>query len=190
MRLSKPPSAAKVVDPDRSLPDVPLSVSGVRHALPLLRIRRYPGQGLHVRRRMARPSAAAVSARIAAVASRPSSACSCANSWWSRRPAARCRSTATSWCAPSRSRCASARSSATASSAPSPASSGGWKAPARWKSRRKSIGLQVLEALKSLDDVAFVRYASVYRDFSHAEDFEKVIAEINAKIARDPGLGS
>lgn len=52
------------------------------------------------------------------------------------------------------------------------------------------IGLQVLEALKSLDDVAFVRYASVYRDFSHAEDFEKVIAEINAKIARDPGMGS
>jgi transcriptional repressor NrdR len=51
----------------------------------------------------------------------------------------------------------------------------------------EEIGLQVLEALKNLDDVAFVRYASVYRDFSHAEDFEKVIAEINAKIARDPG---
>lgn len=49
----------------------------------------------------------------------------------------------------------------------------------------EEIGLQVLEALKSLDDVAFVRYASVYRDFSHAEDFEKVIAEINAKIGRD-----
>ena len=51
----------------------------------------------------------------------------------------------------------------------------------------EEIGLQVLEALKSLDDVAFVRYASVYRDFSHAEDFEKVITEISAKIARDPG---
>lgn len=51
----------------------------------------------------------------------------------------------------------------------------------------EEIGLQVLEALKSLDDVAFVRYASVYRDFSHADDFEKVIAEISAKIARDPG---
>lgn len=51
----------------------------------------------------------------------------------------------------------------------------------------EEIGLQVLESLKSLDDVAFVRYASVYRDFSHAEDFEKVISEINAKIARDPG---
>ncbi len=52
----------------------------------------------------------------------------------------------------------------------------------------EQIGLQVLEALKSLDDVGFVRYASVYRDFSHAEDFEKVIQEISAKIARDPGL--
>jgi transcriptional repressor NrdR len=54
----------------------------------------------------------------------------------------------------------------------------------------EEIGLQVLEALKTLDDVAFVRYASVYRDFSHAEDFEKVIQEINAKIARDPGAES
>ena len=52
----------------------------------------------------------------------------------------------------------------------------------------EEIGLQVLEALKGLDDVAFVRYASVYRDFSHADDFEKVIAEISAKIARDPGV--
>ena len=51
----------------------------------------------------------------------------------------------------------------------------------------EEIGLQVLEALKALDDVGFVRYASVYRDFSHAEDFEKVISEISAKIARDPG---
>ncbi|MDO1581766.1 transcriptional regulator NrdR [Rhizobium oryzicola] len=49
----------------------------------------------------------------------------------------------------------------------------------------EQIGLQVLEALKSLDDVAFVRYASVYRDFSHAEDFEKIITEITAKIGRD-----
>ena len=49
----------------------------------------------------------------------------------------------------------------------------------------EEIGLQVLESLKTLDDVAFVRYASVYRDFSHAEEFEKVIAEVNAKLARD-----
>jgi transcriptional repressor NrdR len=46
----------------------------------------------------------------------------------------------------------------------------------------------VIEALKALDDVAFVRYASVYRDFSGPEDFEKVIAELSAKINSDPGL--
>ncbi len=45
----------------------------------------------------------------------------------------------------------------------------------------------MLEALKALDDVGFVRYASVYRDFSHVDDFEKILAEVAAKIARDPG---
>ncbi|HEV7251042.1 MAG TPA: transcriptional regulator NrdR [Shinella sp.] len=54
----------------------------------------------------------------------------------------------------------------------------------------EEIGLQVLEALKALDDVAFVRYASVYRDFSHVDDFEKILAEVSAKIARDPGVDS
>ena len=49
------------------------------------------------------------------------------------------------------------------------------------------VGLQVLEALKALDDVGFVRYASVYRDFSHVDDFEKILSEVAAKIARDPG---
>jgi transcriptional repressor NrdR len=39
----------------------------------------------------------------------------------------------------------------------------------------EQIGLLVIEALKALDDVGFVRYASVYRDFSGPEDFENVI---------------
>lgn len=47
------------------------------------------------------------------------------------------------------------------------------------------IGLLVLEALKALDDVAFVRYASVYRDFASPEDFERTIAELQAQIAGD-----
>lgn len=53
----------------------------------------------------------------------------------------------------------------------------------------EEIGLQVLEALKALDDVAFVRYASVYRDFSHVDDFETILTEVAARIARDPGAG-
>jgi transcriptional repressor NrdR len=33
------------------------------------------------------------------------------------------------------------------------------------------VGELVMKALKSLDDVAYVRYASVYRDFRHTDDF-------------------
>ena len=33
------------------------------------------------------------------------------------------------------------------------------------------IGEHVMKALKSLDDVAYVRYASVYQDFRHTGDF-------------------
>lgn len=52
------------------------------------------------------------------------------------------------------------------------------------------IGLLVLEALKALDDVGFVRYASVYREFSGPEDFERTIAELTARIASDTGAKS
>ena len=49
------------------------------------------------------------------------------------------------------------------------------------------IGLLTLEALKAIDDVGFVRYASVYQDFSGAEDFEKIIEQLTARIAGDTG---
>ena len=35
------------------------------------------------------------------------------------------------------------------------------------------IGEMVMEALKGLDSVAYIRFASVYRDFSEARDFEE-----------------
>jgi len=35
----------------------------------------------------------------------------------------------------------------------------------------------VMRALKDLDDVAYVRYASVYRDFRQTEDFAKFLGE-------------
>ena len=44
------------------------------------------------------------------------------------------------------------------------------------------IGLMVIEALRAIDDVAFVRYASVYRDFSDPKDFENVINELSAQL--------
>ncbi len=44
----------------------------------------------------------------------------------------------------------------------------------------EAIGRLVMEALRGFDDVAFVRFASVYRDFRETRDFESVIAELAA----------
>jgi transcriptional repressor NrdR len=43
-----------------------------------------------------------------------------------------------------------------------------------------SIGELVMEGLKGLDDVAYVRFASVYRNFREARDFEEIIGELTA----------
>lgn len=40
------------------------------------------------------------------------------------------------------------------------------------------IGLLVMEALKGLDDVAYVRFASVYKDFREARDFEEFVEDL------------
>ncbi len=38
------------------------------------------------------------------------------------------------------------------------------------------VGEMVMKALKQLDDVAYVRYASVYRDFRHTGDFANFLS--------------
>jgi len=40
------------------------------------------------------------------------------------------------------------------------------------------VGRLVMDALKSLDDVAYVRFASVYRNFREAKDFHDVLGEL------------
>ena len=40
------------------------------------------------------------------------------------------------------------------------------------------VGLAILGPLRDLDEVAYLRFASVYRSFSSAEDFEKEIHEL------------
>lgn len=40
-----------------------------------------------------------------------------------------------------------------------------------------AIGELVMKHLKQLDDVAYVRYASVYRDFRETQDFAKFLGE-------------
>ncbi len=42
----------------------------------------------------------------------------------------------------------------------------------------KVIGEMVMEVLLELDQVAYVRYASVYRNFREKKDFEKFIGEL------------
>jgi transcriptional repressor NrdR len=41
------------------------------------------------------------------------------------------------------------------------------------------IGETVMEHLRQLDDVAYVRFASVYRNFREAKDFESVLEELS-----------
>lgn len=43
----------------------------------------------------------------------------------------------------------------------------------------ETIGEMVMEGLKQIDDVAYVRFASVYRDFREAKDFENALAELS-----------
>ena len=48
----------------------------------------------------------------------------------------------------------------------------------------KAIGEMVMEGLRGLDTVAYIRFASVYRDFTEARDFEEF-----ASTVRDAGKG-
>ena len=38
-----------------------------------------------------------------------------------------------------------------------------------------------MEGLRQLDDVSYVRFASVYKDFREAKDFEEFLEEISDK---------
>jgi transcriptional repressor NrdR len=43
----------------------------------------------------------------------------------------------------------------------------------------QTIGELVMEGLKQIDDVAYVRFASVYRNFREAKDFESLLGELS-----------
>lgn len=49
------------------------------------------------------------------------------------------------------------------------------------------VGKLVMEELKALDGVAYVRYASVYRDFREAKDFHRVLGELGDGFASQSG---
>lgn len=44
--------------------------------------------------------------------------------------------------------------------------------------RARTIGEMVMKALKKLDEVAYIRFASVYKEFKTIEDFKKEIKEL------------
>lgn len=43
----------------------------------------------------------------------------------------------------------------------------------------RDVGREVLSRLRDLDEVAYVRFASVYRDFQAVEEFQRVISELD-----------
>jgi len=49
----------------------------------------------------------------------------------------------------------------------------------------ETIGETVMAYLRELDDVAYVRFASVYRNFREAKDFEAALAELSADEAAE-----
>jgi len=49
----------------------------------------------------------------------------------------------------------------------------------------QEVGLALLAPLRELDEVAYLRYASVYRNFASLEDFEAEIALLRAEPSRN-----
>lgn len=45
----------------------------------------------------------------------------------------------------------------------------------------EEIGRRVLEALREIDEVAYLRFASVYKDFEGAGDFEREVAALEKR---------
>jgi len=51
------------------------------------------------------------------------------------------------------------------------------------------IGRLAMEGLKNLDEVAYVRFASVYQNFNDSEDFKQVLGELSREPAGEGGKG-
>lgn len=51
--------------------------------------------------------------------------------------------------------------------------------------KSEQIGELVMEGLKNLDDVAYVRFASVYKNFREAKDFEEIVGQLSADDVDD-----
>ena len=54
----------------------------------------------------------------------------------------------------------------------------------------ETIGEIVMENLRTLDDVAYVRFASVYRNFREPKDFEQALAELSGDDEAKPPISA
>ena len=61
------------------------------------------------------------------------------------------------------------------------------RAPARPDVTSEQIGHLVMEGLRGLDTVAYVRFASVYRNFREAKDFEAFVGELAGEATVEEG---
>ena len=50
-----------------------------------------------------------------------------------------------------------------------------------------TVGEMVMDALRTLDPVAYIRFASVYRDFREARDFETFVGSLSDAVRGTPG---
>src|ERR1044072_3431504 len=53
--------------------------------------------------------------------------------------------------------------------------------------KSETIGKLIMEALRVLDDVAYVRFASVYKNFREANDFEALLGELTGEPEESDG---
>ena len=51
--------------------------------------------------------------------------------------------------------------------------------------RSEAIGEIVMETLARIDTVAYVRFASVYKNFQEADDFEDFVAELRPPVQKE-----
>lgn len=52
--------------------------------------------------------------------------------------------------------------------------------------RSEEIGEAVMNGLKTLDHIAYIRFASIYKDFSEASDFAEIAGEVGEAPAPSP----
>jgi len=53
----------------------------------------------------------------------------------------------------------------------------------------RSIGEMVMEELRQMDEVAYVRFASVYHRFQDVDEFRAQLEQLDLSRLRDPGAG-